>query len=127
MREIRVTPIKVSHPYAWLWEPLEDEATFILRSMFGAKAVYLDGKMVLCFSKGEEPWRGMLICMERDQHAALLADFPSLTPHKVLPKWLYLAEARDDFETVAEKIVRLTLRRDPRIGIIPKAKKKINR
>jgi hypothetical protein len=38
---------RLPHRYEWLWEPLADDATFVLRSMFGARAVYLDGKMVL--------------------------------------------------------------------------------
>jgi hypothetical protein len=38
----------------------------------------------------------------------------------VLPKWLYLAESADDFERVAERLVALARRRDPRIGVAPK-------
>ena len=48
------------HRHQWLWEPLEAEPGFVLRTMFGAKAVYLDGKLMCCFCAGEEPWRGML-------------------------------------------------------------------
>jgi hypothetical protein len=28
--------------------------------MFGAKAAYLDGKLMLCFVAGDEPWQGVL-------------------------------------------------------------------
>src|SRR4051812_47385992 len=84
------------HPHQWLWEPLESDSTFVLRTMFGAKAVYLGGKMMLCFSASEEPWRGLLVCTERTQHDALRAEFPVLAPHAILPKWLYLPEAADD-------------------------------
>lgn len=52
------------HRHEWLWEPLEADATFVLRSMFGAKAAYLDGKLMLCFCVGEEPWRGVLVCTD---------------------------------------------------------------
>lgn len=115
--------VRRPHPYAWLWEPLESDATFVLRSMFGAKSVYLDGKIVLCFSAGEEPWRGVLVCTDTGRHAALQVDFPELTPHPILPKWLYLPERHDRFEPVAASLVRLARRRDPRLGVVPKPRR----
>jgi hypothetical protein len=117
----RVRPV---HPHQWLWEPLEGEPSFVLRSMFGCKAVYLDGKIVLCFSARKEPWRGLLVPTEHAHHAALRAEFPMLTSHPILPKWLYLPEDADSFERVATALVALACRRDPRIGTVPKAKKK---
>jgi hypothetical protein len=44
MRPFPKTAIRKVHPLAWLREPMEEDATFFLRSMFGSKAVYLDGK-----------------------------------------------------------------------------------
>lgn len=116
--------VVVVHRYQWLWEPLEDDATFVLRSMFGAKAAYLDGRMVLCFSAGDEPWRGLLVCTDRTQHEALIASFPALSPHSILPKWLYLPESAPTFERDAEKLVQLARKRDLRIGIEAKTKRK---
>lgn len=46
------------HPYAWLWEPLAADPTFLLRPMFGTRAAYLDGRLVLCFAARGQPWRG---------------------------------------------------------------------
>lgn len=113
-----------AHPHAWLWEPLEREPGFVLRAMFGAKAVYLDGKIVLCFSTGEEPWRGLLVPTHREHHAALRADFPDLAVHSVLGKWLYLPEASASFERTAQTLVTLVRRRDPRLGVVPPPKKR---
>jgi len=115
---------KSVHPYAWLWESVEHEPSFVLRSMFGAKAVYLHGLMMLCCSAGQEPWRGVLICTDRTRHAALIKDFPSLGPHSVLPKWLYLPECAADFEMTAGKLLNLARQRDPRIGIVPNLRKR---
>lgn len=112
------------HRHAWLWEPLEAEAGFVLRAMFGAKAAYLDGKLMLCFCAGEEPWCGVLVCTSREHHAALQADFPLLAPHPILPKWLYLPESADAFERVASDLVRIARRRDPRLGVEPSARKR---
>jgi hypothetical protein len=92
--------------------------------MFGTKVVYLDGRMVLCFASREDPWRGVLVGTEREHHASLTGEFPSLVPHPILPKWLYLAESGDDFERVAGQLVRLAGERDPRIGIVPRQKRR---
>ncbi len=117
----QVTPV---HPHQWLWEPLEADPTFVLRSMFGAKAAYLGGKLMLCFCAKAEPWRGVLVCTERAHHPALCVEFPALTPHPILPKWLYLPEAADTFERTATHLVSLARRRDPRLGVTPPAKRK---
>jgi hypothetical protein len=120
----RVGAAKPIHPHAWLWESVEHEPSFVLRSMFGAKAVYLHGLMMLCFCASDEPWRGILICTDRERHAALMNEFPSLTPHPVLAKWLYLPESAADFETTGTKLLRLARQRDPRVGIVPQSKKR---
>src|SRR6478735_4281416 len=126
MRDRFAQPARVRRPhrYGWLWEALENDATFVLRSMFGAKAAYLDGKLMLCFCAGDEPWRGVLACTDRTHHAALQAQFPELKPHSILPKWLYLPEKVDRFETVAPQLVGLARRRDPRLGVQPSVRKK---
>jgi hypothetical protein len=121
--ENRFARARKVHPYQWLCAPLESDATFVLRSMFGAKAVYLDGKMMLCFTAGEEPWRGVLVCTDHARQAALQAEFPELEPHPILPKWLYLPEAAGAFERSAARLVTLARRRDPRLGVVPPPKK----
>ena len=119
----KLEKIRQPHRHEWLWEPLEAEATFVLRSMFGAKAAYLDGKLILCFCARDEPWRGVLVCTERSHHPALLAEFPVLRPHPILPKWLYLPESNDRFESIATRLVTLSRRRDPRLGVSPQPRK----
>jgi hypothetical protein len=124
MRPLEIGKARKVHPHAWLWEPLEADATFLLRPMFGSRVVYLDGRLMLCFSPKAEPWRGVLVCTEREHQASLIADFPSLAPHPILPKWLYLPESADDFERVAERLVVLAGERDTRIGVAPKPRKR---
>jgi hypothetical protein len=124
MRERGLGPVRRAHPHAWLWEPLEADATFVLGAMFGTKVIYLGGRLVLCFSSKAEPWRGLLVCTERESHPSLTGQFPSLTPHPILPKWLYLSESADDFERVAGQLVALARERDPRIGVAPSAKRR---
>lgn len=70
--------VRKLHPYEWLWEPLVNDPAFVLRAMFGTKAAYLDGKLMLCFSAGEEPWRGILVATDQSRQPALQAEFPEL-------------------------------------------------
>ncbi len=110
------------HAFAWIWEPLEADPTFVLRSMFGSKVVYLDGRLALGFVEKRKPWRGVLVCTDRAHHASLRAEFPELVPHPVLPKWLYLDDSLDAFERVAQALAGLARARDPRIGIAAKSR-----
>lgn len=121
------SPARVVHRHLWLVEPLEREPSLLVKPMFGGKAVYLDGRFVLYLTDKAEPWRGVLVPMERDQHAAVIADRPALAPHPVLPKWLYLPEAADSFERDAQWLVSRIRSRDPRIGIVPPAAKRPRR
>ena len=122
-RSDTASALRPVHRHQWLWEPLQSDPTFLLRSMFGTRAAYLDGRLVLCFCARQEPWRGVLVCTEREHQASLRAEFPSLLPHPILPKWLYLPESSDAFESIATRLVRAARARDPRLGIIsPKGK-----
>ena len=114
---------RIVHRHAWLWEPLESQPGFLLRSMFGAKAAYLDGRLVLCFCTGEEPWRGLLVPTDRAHHDSLRAEFPALVIHPILTKWLYLPETADAFERTGQTLVTLARRRDARLGVLPQPKK----
>jgi hypothetical protein len=127
MREFPAGRVKAVPPYAELWQPLTEEPSFVLRAMFGSKAVYLDGLLMLCFSAAEEPWRGILVCTDRPHHASLRAEFSILVPHPVLGKWLYLSESEDAFERVADRLVQAVRGGDPRIGVVPKARKRTPR
>lgn len=123
MRDIPFGKIKKIHPYAWLWEPLEGDPGLLLRAMFGGRAAYLDGKLALFFPRAPDSrpeWRGVCVCTAREHHASLMAEFPALEPHKILPKWLFLPEENDRFEPLAEKLVALAKRRDPRLGVVGK-------
>jgi hypothetical protein len=120
MRDLENGSVRRLHPYAWLWEPLEAEEAFVLGSMFGTKVAYLDGQLMLCFAARKEPWRGLLVCTDRERQPALRAEFPLLAPHPILPKWLYLPEADEGFERVAARLVQLARERDPRLGVAPR-------
>ena len=119
MREPRERRPVLIHPLAWVVEPLEGEATLLIRPMFGGRAVDVGGRFVLYLTAKEEPWRGVLVPTERVHQPSLMADFPALTPHSILPKWLYLPEAAGSFERDVAELVRRIRSGDPRIGIEP--------
>lgn len=121
MRDERVHLV---HPYAWLWEPLEGDPTFVLRPMFGTRAAYVGGKLTLCFAARKDPWHGVLVATDHDRQASLREDFAALLPHPILPKWLYVPDSARDFERTAMRLVEAVRRRDLRIGIVPKARKR---
>jgi hypothetical protein len=105
---------------------MEADSGFLLKPMFGGRALYLDGKLMLFFTAKEERWnwKGILVCTDKIRHAALMEEFPKLAPHSILSKWLYLPEKEEGFEQLATDLVRLAAKRDPRIGVLPQPKKK---
>ncbi len=116
--------VKILHPLAWVIEPLAGEPSLVVRPMFGCRAVYLRGRMVLCLAAKAEPWRGVLVPTERAHHAALIADRPALRPHPVLPKWLYLPEEAPSFERDSAWLVARVRAGDPCLGIEPGSDRK---
>jgi hypothetical protein len=109
------------HPLQWLLEPLEAEPSFVQKHMFGCQAVYMFGKLVLVLAADEEPWNGVLVCTSREFHSALIGEYPGLQSHPVLGKWLYLSQAHDNFEEIAQELVQQIVKQDPRIGVEPGA------
>ncbi len=117
-------PARPEHPLAWLVEPLLGEPTFVFKAWFGGRTVTLDGRHRLVLTTQGEPWQGVLVCTEHAHHASLLAEIRTLVPHPILGKWLYLSENAPTFERDARRLVQLARTRDPRIGILPAARRK---
>src|SRR5690606_26188035 len=92
--------------------------------MFGCEAAYLDGMLCLVVADRGEPWNGVLVCTSREHHAALIEEIPALRPHGVLRKWLYVSQDEQAFEAAVDKVAELALARDPRVGVVPKTRKR---
>lgn len=120
----RARKTRPDHPLQWLAEPVSGDPTFELKSWFGGRTIMLHGKHQLFLTTQDEPWQGVLVCTSHEHHDSLRADIPSLIPHPVLGKWLYLSEATDTFERDARRLVQLVRAGDARLGILPSAKKK---
>lgn len=109
--------VKKKNSLLWLFEPLEDDPRFVQRKLFGFDAAYLDGRLYVAVNDGVDPWSGMLVCTSRDRHAALLSEFPSLQPHRILGKWLHISQFHPEFESTATAVISLAQCRDPRLGV----------
>ncbi|WP_287142913.1 hypothetical protein [Achromobacter sp.] len=111
-----------SNSLSWLLEPMERDANYQLRKMFGCDAAYLDGLLYLVIADRDAPWNGVMVCTSQEHHAALMADVPGLLVHPTLGKWLYLPQTDEAFESQASTLVSMALARDARMGVTPKPK-----
>jgi hypothetical protein len=113
---------KKEQPLRWVIESLEDERSYLEKSMFGCLAVYLHGRLSLLLSSGEDPWNGLLIPTDHQFHDSIRQEYQNVIQHPVLKKWLYLPEATEDFESDAQEIVEVIRMNDPRFGVEPKGR-----
>ena len=114
----------------WVFEPLADSPLFFTKRMFGGLAGYLGDRIVLCLMEdpgdctyrgktyGFEIWNGVLVPTDREFHADLIREFPSLRSHPVLGKWLYLPMEVEDFEETVSRVVERIRSGDPRFGVL---------
>ena len=115
---------KPQNPLLWVVGSLKEEPSFIDKAMFGCRAIYLHGRLMLVLCSGEEPWNGLLIATDHEFHDSIRDDFDYVVQHPVLKKWLYLPEASEDFESVSSEIVEAIRIGDQRFGVEPKERKR---
>jgi len=109
---------------SWLFEALEEGPGYLEKPMFGCLAAYVHGRLMAVAADREDPWNGLLVPTSKEHHESLLREFPALSPHPVLGKWLYLSSSHDDFEETASEVIGAMAEGDPRLGVEPKEKKK---
>ena len=107
----------------WIFDAFAGRSTFFTRRMFGGLAVYLHERQMLVLVEptktGRWQWHGALVCTDHDHHASIRADFPALTAHAVLRKWLYIDSTHAEFEPTMEAVATRIARNDRRFGIAP--------
>lgn len=116
-------PSKIRNSLLWIFDAFERDPGYLHKLMFGADAAYMDGLLCLVAADREKPFNGLLVCTAREQHTALIDEIPSLRPHPVLGKWLYVTQDDPEFEAAAQHLTELVLARDPRVGVVPKPRK----
>ena len=111
----------------WIFEAFAGRPSFFTKRMFGGLAAYLHERQMLVLAEptktGRWKWHGVLVCTGHEHHASIGAEFPALSPHAVLRKWLYIATDHEDFESTMEAVARRMARNDRRFGIVPAARR----
>ncbi|HUB83941.1 MAG TPA: hypothetical protein VMB03_34335 [Bryobacteraceae bacterium] len=100
--------------------------------MFGCLAIYVGPKIVLILRDKAvaNPDNGVWLATTEEHHESLRAEFPHMRSIAVLGKaitgWQVLPADAPDFEESALRACELVMARDPRIGKVPKPKKRKN-
>lgn len=114
-------------PFEFILDHLYPLEAFI-RKMFGTHSIYIEDKIYLAARQAEKnpEDNGLWIGTEMQHHESLMKQFPSISYLNSIPmkKWLLLPESADDFEESAIQICELIKAGDPRVGVLPKKKKK---
>ena len=105
----------------WILEAFAGRPSFFTKRMFGGLAAYLHGRQMLVLVEptktGRWKWHGVLICTGHVHQASIRSDFPALTPHAVLRKWLFVDSTHEDFESTMEEVAGRMAQNDPRFGV----------
>jgi hypothetical protein len=100
------------------------------RPMFGCLAIYVGRKIVLILrdKSGLGPDNGVWIATTLEHHESLRLDFPNMRSigafGAAVTGWQVLPANAPDFEEAAMRACELIIARDPRIGKVPKSKKR---
>jgi hypothetical protein len=100
------------------------------RPLFGCVAVYVGDKIVLILrdKPSETDDNGVWLATTLEHHQSLQREFPNMRSIGVLGKgvtgWQILPSDAEDFEEAALRACELVLARDPRIGKIPKSRRR---
>jgi hypothetical protein len=115
-------------PFEFVLDALGETATRT-NPMFGCLAVYVKEKIVLVLrDKAGGRDNGVWLATTVEHHQSLFAEFPSMKSISVLGKdvtgWQILPAEAPDFEESALRACELIAAGDPRIGKVPKPKRK---
>jgi hypothetical protein len=117
--------------HEWILEAFEGHPSLFTKRMFGGLAVYLFERQMLVLVEptktGRWKWNGVLVCTDRERQPSIQTDFPSLAPHAVLRKWLFIDSRHEDFEATMEAVAKRMAGNDPRFGIVPSSAKSARR
>ncbi len=100
------------------------------RSMFGCLAIYVEDKIVFALREkaADTADNGVWLATTMEHHESLRREFPNMRSIRVLGKdvtgWQLLPSDAADFEESALRACELVIKRDPRIGKVPKGKRR---
>ena len=132
---IRPEPLKIATarkapPHEFVLEAIA-AASPTTRPMLGCLAVYVGKKIVLILRDkrdGTAGDNGVWLATTKEHHESLRLEFPNMRSIGVLGKpvtgWQVLPADAPDFEEAALRACELVMARDPRIGKIPKPRRR---
>jgi hypothetical protein len=116
-------------PYEFVLDALADLPTET-RTMFGCLAVYLGDKIVFILRdrRDNAADNGVWLATTEEHHESLAREFPRMRSIQLFGKgitgWQVLPADAPDFEQAALHACDLILARDPRVGKVPKSRRK---
>ena len=120
--------------YSFVLEELQSLLTpdrVRVKAMFGSHAVYVDEKIVFILRRKATRDDGVWVALSDPAHMqSVVKEYPSLRgiemfAQRAFNDWLNLPENAESFEESALELCTLIGKRDPRIGKIPKRRKKL--
>jgi hypothetical protein len=124
-----VTRVKKRQSHSFVLEALEALCPET-RPMFGCLAVYVGPKIVLILrdKPGTDPDNGIWLATTEEHHESLRHEFPHMRSIQVFGKavsgWQVIPIDSPDFESAALRACELIADGDPRIGKVPKPKRR---
>lgn len=127
----RIFPVKrrKALPYEFVLDALAP-LSIETRLMFGCLAVYVEDKIVLLLRDRprETADNGVWLATTEEHHNSLRREFPSMRSIQLFGKqvtgWQVLPADAPDFEQAALLACELIVARDPRIGKVPKSRRR---
>ena len=118
-------------PHEFVLDALETLSP-VTRPMFGCLAVYVKDKIVLILrDRPGDTDNGVWLATTEDHHESLRREFPHLRSIRLfgtpITSWQVLPANAVDFEASAMRACELVLARDPRIGKVPSARRRVTR
>ena len=116
-------------PFEFVFDHLQS-MQLTRRHMFGCLALYSGEKILLILREKETATddNGVWVATTSEHHESLRQDFPSLRSIRLFETpvtgWQNLPADDPSFETDVARLCQRVIRGDPRIGKIPKKKKK---
>ncbi|MCC7440106.1 MAG: hypothetical protein IT285_00645 [Bdellovibrionales bacterium] len=123
---------KAPPPFPFVLDLLES-IELRTKPMFGCLALYQGEKIVLILRDKQDHPRdsGVWIATVPEHHASLQKDFPSMRSIEIFgpgpTAWQNLPSDSPDFEESVERVCRMVLRSDPRVGKVPQGRRKKKR
>lgn len=100
----------------------------VVKPMFGLHSIYIGNKIVCSLRDKGDADSGVWISTTKEHHSSLKKEFPNMKSIEIfgpgISGWQVLPASADDFESSVLHLCDLILKGDPRIGTIPKPKKK---